>query len=46
MTATYTATDKEMITAIYNCYPCKFSKFNAMIYYKRFGVFPFDPSLN
>jgi hypothetical protein len=46
MTMVYDATDAEMIQAIYNCYPCEFSKFNAIVHFNRNGYFPFNPQLN
>lgn len=46
MTAIGEASEAEMLQAICNCYPCAFAKFNAMIHYNRFGVFPFNPSNN
>lgn len=46
MTAIAEATEKEMIQAIWNCYGCAYGRFNAIIHYNRYGVFPFNPQLN
>lgn len=46
MTALAEASLKEIEQAIYNCYPTPVDKIGALIHYKCFGVFPFNPSLN
>lgn len=46
MTTIAEASEAEVVQAVYNCYPCKFAKFNAVIHYRRYGVFPFNPHLN
>lgn len=46
MTAYANATEKDIEQAVYNCYPTPAARFDAVIHYRRYGVFPFNPQLN